>query len=71
MNEKLKASKMVHISLTLDEWKQFYAYAHIKGFGIVNPVGTFAKNAMVAAIARNAPTEAQEKRIEEIIDNLK
>ena len=67
MKEKLKTAKTIHISLTLDEYKQFYAYAHVKGFGIKNPIGTFARIAMNSEMNRHAPTEAQMKRVEEII----
>jgi hypothetical protein len=68
MKEKLRTVKL---SLTEDEWVRFYAYARVKGFGTRCPIADLARTSIVAQINRYAPTGAQEKRIEEIIEELK
>ncbi|MDR2663648.1 MAG: hypothetical protein LBC31_11690 [Treponema sp.] len=64
-----RASKKVTLSLTDAEWKEFYAYALVKGYGTSTGIASLARTAIVEKIARNAPTAAQRKRIEEIIGN--
>jgi hypothetical protein len=65
------AKRKVTISLTEDEWKFFYAYAHVKGHGTAHAIANLARTAIIATIARNAPTEAQARRIDEIVGELK
>jgi hypothetical protein len=67
---KQAAKKKVTISLTEDEWRYFYAYAHVKGFGTSQGIASLARTAIVEKIARNAPTEAQKKRIEELVGDI-
>jgi hypothetical protein len=35
--------KTVRLSFTEEEWKQFYAYAHVKGFGTASPIAALAR----------------------------
>jgi hypothetical protein len=62
--------KTVRLSLTEEEWKQFYAYAYVKGFGTNAPIAALARTAIISQIARNAPTAIQKERIEQIIEKL-
>ena len=61
------AKRKVTISLTESEWKYFYAYAHIKGHGTAHAIANLGRTAIVEKIARNPLTEAQEKKLEEIV----
>jgi hypothetical protein len=64
---KLVANRKVTISLTDVEYQQFYAYALVKGYGAGGGIASLARTAIVDKISRNAPTEAQQNRINEII----
>lgn len=64
---KQVARKKVTLSLTESEWDEFYAYAHVKGFGTVHAIANLARTAIVEKIARNALTDAQKQRASEII----
>jgi hypothetical protein len=63
------ASRKVTISLTEEEWKYFYAYALVKGYGTSAGIASLARTAIVDKISRNAPTAAQKKQIEELVAN--
>ena len=66
-NFKQVAKHKVTFALTESEYRQFYAYALVKGYGAVGGIASLARTAIVDKISRNAPTEAQQRQIEEII----
>jgi hypothetical protein len=61
------AKHRVSFFVTESEYRQFYAYAFVKGFGTNGGIANLARTAIVDKISRNAPTEAQQRQIEEII----
>ena len=65
---KRPADRKITLSLTESEYRQFYAYALVKGYGAWGGIANLARTAIVDKISRNAPTEAQQKKIEEIIN---
>lgn len=69
MESKIKriADKKITLSLTESEYRQFYAYALVKGYGAWGGIANLARTAIVDKISRNAPTAAQQEKIDEII----
>ena len=65
---KRLANRKVTISLTESEYRQFYAYALVKGYGAGGGIASLARTAIVDKISRNAPTKAQKILIDEIIN---
>jgi len=68
INNKQIAKRRVSFFLTENEYIQFHAYAMVKGFGSSGGIATLAHTALVDKISRNAPTEAQQRQIDEIIN---
>jgi hypothetical protein len=66
---KQPATHKVIICLTESEYRQFYAYALVKGFGTRTGIAALARTSIVDKMSRNAPTEAQQRQINEIIGN--
>ena len=64
---KQRAIRKVTVSLTEVEYRKFYAYALVKGYGTMGGIANLARTAIVDKISRNAPTEAQQRQIDEII----
>jgi hypothetical protein len=64
---KQVAKHKVSFFLTESEYCQFYAYALIKGYGAKGGIASLARTAIVDKMSRNAPTEAQQRQIDEII----
>ena len=67
-NIKQVASRKVTISLTEYEYRRFYAYALVKGYGTTGGIASLARVAIEDKISRNAPTRAQQREIDEIIN---
>jgi len=66
-NFKQEARHRVSFFVTESEYRQFYAYALVKGYGAGGGIATLARTALVDKMSRNAPTEAQQRQIDEII----
>ena len=66
-NFKQAAKHRVSFFVTESEYRQFYAYALAKGYGANGGVASLARTAIVDKMSRNAPTEAQQRQIDEII----
>jgi hypothetical protein len=64
---KQAAKRRVSIFLTESEYRHFYAYALVKGYGAGGGIACLARTAIVDKISRNAPTAAQQRQIDEII----
>jgi len=68
-NFKQVARHRVSFFITETEYRQFYAYALVKGYGASGGIASLARTAIVDKMSRNAPTEAQQRQIDEIIGN--
>jgi len=66
-NFKQAARHKVSFFVTESEYRQFYAYALVKGYGSGGGVACLARTAIVDKISRNAPTAAQQRQIDKII----
>jgi len=66
-NFKQAAKQRISFFVTESEYRQIYAYALAKGYGSGKGVASLARTAIVDKMARNAPTEAQQRQINEII----
>ena len=66
-NFKQVARQKISFFVTEFEYRQFYAYALVKGYGARGGIASLARTAIVDKMSRNAPTEAQQRQIDEII----
>lgn len=67
-NIRRVADRKIILPLTESEYRQFYAYALVKGYGTRGGIANLARTAIVDKISRNAPTAAQQEQINEIIN---